>query len=1047
MAGIYDPVATMRGVGAARAQKLASLGIHTIFDLLSHFPRQYEDRTQLYPLAQLPDRTPVCFRAMVTAVPRASYGRGYQAITRVTVSDGHDSLTLTFFHRRDVATQLVPGKIYIFYGGLTEHDGFRSVVNPLFEEEDGEAQVTRRIVPVYPQTAGMTSAMLARYIAQALQRYGPQLPETLPEAVRLRLRLCGVQDAYRWVHAPPDFPTLERAQRRLSFEEFFVFSVGLSLMKSRRQAYAAPAFSVTDPAPFLAALPFTLTGAQRRALDDVLRDLAQPRPMNRLVQGDVGSGKTVVAAAAAWCAAESGYQAALMAPTEILAEQHARSLGALLEPLGVHVVLLTGGMKTAQARQSRELLAQGMAQVAVGTHALLTEGTQFHRLGLVIADEQHRFGVAQRAALSDKGDSPHVLVMSATPIPRTLALILYGDLDVSVIDELPPGRQPVQTYLVSERLRVRLNGFIRRQVEEGHQVYIVCPAVEQGETDDLKAAETWAETLQAAVFPDLRVALLHGKMRPADKEDVMRRFAAGRGGHPRGHDGNRGGRGRPQRDADGHRERRALRPLAAAPAPGPGGPREGAELAACWSQGTAEPAGHGPAEGLLRHQRRLPHRGGGSAPPRAGGLLRRAAVGPAGLPLRQSGERAGRTGAGAAGGGRLRRRARRARGRRPAGARPRPLRARHGDELTGSANPSTANAVLSYAFSASPFRGDFGNVRFVPAFKPKCLRFDHRPCLSLWERCPSAARTERANNQKDCEALSVTCGDSSPRGRAKGLRVLYLPNHRLCPDMKGRHSMDYQEILKTVDHTLLKTTATWEQIRQVCDDGLHYGCASVCIPPSYVARAAEYLNGALPVCTVIGFPNGYNPTAVKVFEAKTCAEAGADELDMVVNLGWMQRGPLCAGRERNPRPLPRDRPAGEGHHRDLPAHRRREEAHVRGGQPLRRGLHQDQHGLLHRRRDAGRHPSHAPLQRPGAEGQGCGRHRRAGRRGGLPGCGRRPPGHQPHRRGGQGAGAEGVKANCTNRHGGRGWAYLYFHIDTDISICGFGISPAGQIVL
>ena len=300
MAGIYDPVGTMRGVGAARAQKLASLGIHTIFDLLSHFPRQYEDRTQLYPLAQLPDRTPVCFRAMVTAVPRASYGRGYQAITRVTVSDGHDSLTLTFFHRRDVATQLVPGKIYIFYGGLTEHDGFRSVVNPLFEEEDGEAQVTRRIVPVYPQTAGMTSAMLARYIAQALQRYGPQLPETLPEAVRRRLRLCGVQDAYRWVHAPPDFPTLERAQRRLSFEEFFVFSVGLSLMKSRRQAYAAPAFSVTDPAPFLAALPFTLTGAQRRALDDVLRDLAQPRPMNRLVQGDVGSGKTVVAAAAAW---------------------------------------------------------------------------------------------------------------------------------------------------------------------------------------------------------------------------------------------------------------------------------------------------------------------------------------------------------------------------------------------------------------------------------------------------------------------------------------------------------------------------------------------------------------------------------------------------------------------------------------------------------------------------------------------------------------------------------------------------------------------------
>ena len=525
MPSIYDDLRYMKGVGEVRAQKYASLGVRTIHDLLNYFPRQYEDRTQMTPIALLPEKVAVCFRAMVTAAPRAYYGRSSKAITRVSVADENDRLTLTFFNRRNVTEELIPGRVYIFYGALTEHDGFRSVINPVFEAEEIPGGVTRRIVPVYPLTAGLSNALISRLVRQALELYADQLEETLPASLRAQYRLCGVREAYETVHCPPDFEALERARRRLTFEEFFVFSAGLSLLKTYRQAGTAWAASCRDLSEFYAALPFALTGAQQRAVDDVLRDLSRTQPMNRLVQGDVGSGKTMVAAAAVFCAARSGWQSAFMAPTEILAEQHAKSLSALLEPMGIHVALLTGGMRAAAARQTRELIADGSADVVIGTHALLSADTQFARLGLVIADEQHRFGVGQRAALSEKGTAPHVLVMSATPIPRTLALILYGDLDVSVIDELPPGRQTVDTFLVDERMRARINTFIRKQVTEGHQVYIVCPAVEEGE-DDLKAAEVWSQTLQQVVFPDLRVALLHGKMKSADKDAVMRTFAA-----------------------------------------------------------------------------------------------------------------------------------------------------------------------------------------------------------------------------------------------------------------------------------------------------------------------------------------------------------------------------------------------------------------------------------------------------------------------------------------------------------------------------------------
>ena len=309
------------------------------------------------------------------------------------------------------------------------------------------------------------------------------------------------------------------------FEEFFVFSAGLSLMRAARAGKQAIPYRNTDIAPFLAQLPFTLTGAQTRAIGEIIADFQKGAPMNRLVQGDVGSGKTMVAAAAAFCAAQNSFQTALMAPTEILAEQHYASLSRLFAPLGIGVALLTGSMTQKEKKTVREELLDGTVQIAVGTHALISDSTVFQRLGLVITDEQHRFGVGQRSKLSAKGDDPHLLVMSATPIPRTLALLMYGDLDVSILDELPPGREKVDTFLVGESYRARINAFIRKQVAEGHQCFVVCPAVEENSDLGIKAAAAWAETLQKTVFPDLRIALLHGQMKGDEKESVMASFA------------------------------------------------------------------------------------------------------------------------------------------------------------------------------------------------------------------------------------------------------------------------------------------------------------------------------------------------------------------------------------------------------------------------------------------------------------------------------------------------------------------------------------------
>ena len=526
MAKLSDPVTMLKGVGEVRAKQLAQLNIFTLRDLICHFPRGYEDRTKLVPIEKLEPDVPACFRAMVMNTPRTSHIRKGLDLTKVQVADTTGRLNVTFFNSRFAAQQLEYGREYIFYGAVSGDFIGYSMTNPVFEAPESQPVTTRRILPIYPLTAGLTNAALLRLVQQALAVC--DLPEEiLPDEVREKYGILPAKRAYFAIHEPNSMAEAELAKKRMIFEEFFVFSAGLALMRAARKEKKTEPYTDFDMAPFYDSLPFTLTGAQSRAVGEIREDFRRGIPMNRLVQGDVGSGKTMVAAAAAYCAARNGAQTALMAPTEILAEQHFASLSALFVPLGVSVALLTGSMTGKQKKDVRERIAAGEVQVVIGTHALLSESTRFEHLGLVITDEQHRFGVGQRSRLSAKGEDPHLLVMSATPIPRTLALILYGDLDVSILDELPPGREPVDTFLVGESYRPRINAFIRKQVAEGHQCFVVCPAVEENEELGIKAASVWAETLQQTVFPDLRIALLHGQMKGAEKEAAMASFARG----------------------------------------------------------------------------------------------------------------------------------------------------------------------------------------------------------------------------------------------------------------------------------------------------------------------------------------------------------------------------------------------------------------------------------------------------------------------------------------------------------------------------------------
>ncbi len=529
MTELHTNVRYVKGIGEARAKALAKVGITDLQSLIAYFPRAWEDRTKLYTIDALPIGEPACVKAMVAAPPVASHVRQGLDLLKVKVVDGTAALFLTFFNQSYLKNALVVGRSYVFYGKAEGSLLRKQMVNPLFEPEEA-GQITGRIMPVYPLTAGLTQSVMHKAVRQGLDACTELLPEVLPDRLRMKYELCHINFAYENIHFPTSFEALGVARRRLTFEELFLLCVGLQLLRRRRTGETGPVCRPVELESFYRALPFSLTGAQKRAVDEAVGDMCAGRPMNRLCQGDVGSGKTMVAAACVYFAVKNGLQAAMMAPTELLAQQHFRSLAPLLEKQGVRCALLTGSLSAKEKKEVQGRLAAGETDFVVGTQALLSRDVAFASLGLVVADEQHRFGVAQRAALSAKaGEHPHILVMSATPIPRTLALMIYGDLDLSVIDELPPGRQQVDTFAVPDSYHPRVFRFIRKHVAAGRQAYIICPMVGGPDTlpNEKKAATDYAAKLQKEVFPDLRVACVHGKLRSGEKEKVMASFAAG----------------------------------------------------------------------------------------------------------------------------------------------------------------------------------------------------------------------------------------------------------------------------------------------------------------------------------------------------------------------------------------------------------------------------------------------------------------------------------------------------------------------------------------
>ena len=528
MADLNTDVRYIKGIGEAKAKALGKLGIFTLGDLIGWFPRRYEDRRETRPISSLIPGETACVAAMIASEPKVSHIRKGMDLVKVRAVDDTGALDVTFFNQSWLKNQLRVGETYIFYGRAEGSLLRKTMAGPVVEPE-GRQEFTGRIVPVYPLTAGVSQLLLSRAIRQGLDECADILPDCLPDSVRQTHGLCRVNYAYENIHFPESPEALDIARRRLAFEELFFFAIGLKLLRFRRETVSVEPFRPVDMAPFYDALPFILTGAQRRCVDEAIADMTAGKPMNRLCQGDVGSGKTMVAAACVYFCVKNGRQAALMAPTELLAEQHYRGLAPLLEQLGLRCALLTGSTPAKTKRSVTAQLASGELDFAIGTHALISGGVASANLGLVVTDEQHRFGVAQRTALAEKGEHPHTLVMSATPIPRTLALILYGDLDVSVIDQLPPGRKPIETYAVTSAYYPRLYAFIRKQVEAGRQVYIVCPMVSENDDlpDERKAVTEYAQKLQSEIFPDLRVAYVHGKMKSREKDTVMSAFAAG----------------------------------------------------------------------------------------------------------------------------------------------------------------------------------------------------------------------------------------------------------------------------------------------------------------------------------------------------------------------------------------------------------------------------------------------------------------------------------------------------------------------------------------
>ena len=519
------PVRYLKGVGPKTAERFEKLGILTLSDLLCHYPRRYLDFSKPYSIAEAPSDTECVVKAEVFAKPGGRILPGGRRMERITAGDDVSSLEVTWFNNPYAVQKLELGQEYYFQGIVTGGMLRRQMVNPQVRTD---AQVASSpFEAVYPQTEGLTSSAIAKCVRQLLP-HAELLPDPLPPEMLKKYRLLPKADAVRAIHCPASEEEAFAARRRLIYEELLVLQLGIGRMKNHGAASTGAPMQKADASPFWDALPFSPTGAQRRAVEEILTDMAGETSMNRLLQGDVGSGKTLVAAAAIWACIRAGYQAALLAPTEILASQHAENLNRLLTPFGMRVALLTGGMKAAPRRTTLAAIRDDEADLIVGTHAILSEGVAFARLGLAVVDEQHRFGVRQRGLLAEKAANPHLLVMSATPIPRTLGLLMYGDLDISILDELPPGRKPVKTRCITGKKRADLYGFLDREIGAGRQVYIVCPAIEDAGGSGLNAVKSYYEDIAKALLPDRRVGLMHGRLKPKEKAEVMEDFKAGR---------------------------------------------------------------------------------------------------------------------------------------------------------------------------------------------------------------------------------------------------------------------------------------------------------------------------------------------------------------------------------------------------------------------------------------------------------------------------------------------------------------------------------------
>ncbi len=519
------PVRYLKGVGPKTAERFEKLGIVTLAQLLCHYPRKYVDFTQPYSIAQAPTDTECVVCAEVFAKQGTRTLPGGRKMERITAGDDVSSLEITWFNNPYAAQKLEIGQRYYFQGMMTGGMLRRQMINPQVRTQVQIEQTP--LEAVYPLTEGLSSTVIGKCVRQLLP-HAELLPDPLPAEMVRKYRLMTKPEAVRAIHCPTCADEAHAARRRLIYEELLVLQLGIGCMKNHGTVSTGAPMRLADPTHFWASLPFAPTGAQRRAAAEILQDMAGQTSMNRLLQGDVGSGKTLVAAVAIWACIRAGYQAALLAPTEILAQQHAESLNRMLAPFGMRVALLTGSMKAAARRTTLAAIRADEADLVVGTHAILSEGVSFARLGLAVIDEQHRFGVRQRGLLAEKGTDPHLLVMSATPIPRTLGLLIYGDLDISILDELPPGRTPVKTRCITGQKRQDLYRFLDREIGQGRQVYLVCPAIEDTPDGGLKAVKTYYEDVAKALLPNRRVGLMHGKLKPKEKAVVMQDFKDGK---------------------------------------------------------------------------------------------------------------------------------------------------------------------------------------------------------------------------------------------------------------------------------------------------------------------------------------------------------------------------------------------------------------------------------------------------------------------------------------------------------------------------------------